>query len=150
MSKDIYEISRDDKIKFLNSYRRAKIDEYNYLAEADDIASARLFRGNAMTGMPSSHGANHDISDVIERLIDEQWNKYMELRLQSIEKSCEVKNAINLLEDPEERKVLIHKYILLKHNFKPKTWEEISQEIGYCRTAVIKYHNSALEKITII
>ncbi len=143
-------ITKDDKVKFLESYRLARIDEYNYLCEADDIASARLFRCSALTGMPSAHGFKHDISDTIERDIDNQWNKYMKLREQSIKKSCKVKDSINLLDDPEEKMILINKYILLKQNLKPKTWEEVAAETGYCRTTVIKHHNAALKKLIIL
>lgn len=143
-------ITKDDKIKFLESYRLARIDEYNYLCEADDIASARLFRCSALSGMPSAHGVKHDISDTIERDIDNQWNKYMKLREQSIKKSCRVKDSINLLEDPEEKRILIHKYVLLKQNLKAKTWEEVASETGYCRTTVIEHHNAALKKLIIL
>lgn len=133
--------------RYLESYRLARIEEYNYLLEADDIASAKLFKNNTITGMPSAHGRAGDVSDTLERAIDEQWDRYMHLRSVSIMKSVRVKDVINELDDPEDRKIVLHKYILLKQNLKPKTWEEVAHETGYSRTTVLERSHRAFDEI---
>ena len=133
--------------KYLESYRLARIEEYNYLVEADDIASAKLFRNNVITGMPVARGKVNDVSDTLERTIDEQWERYMHLRSVSIRESIRVKAIINELDNPEDRKIVLHKYILLKQNLKPKTWEEVAEETGYSRTTVLERGSRALTEI---
>jgi biotin operon repressor len=43
--------------------------------------------------------------------------------------------------------IMLHKYILLKQNLKPKTWEEVSEEIGYSRTSVIEHAKKGIRDI---
>ncbi len=135
------------KKEFLLTYRKSKMEEELYLQEAEAVLGCKIFRSNALTGMPASHNQT-DLSN-LSVTVEEMYQKYMGLRYESAMAAAKVFEAINALPDVVERKVLIERYIKYHSNYKLKNWEEISEIMGYSRSRIIDYHLTALKKLHI-
>jgi len=71
----------------------------------------------------------------LEHIYFDKWNE-------NITKRIDIVRAINSLDDPTERTLMLYRYI------KGLTWENVCRKINYSWVQTHKIHNRALDKLT--
>lgn len=96
-----------------------------------------------MGGMGGS--ASHADKDLSDNVAHKEMIKkrYLKKRYQKLKILTEIKNAIERLDDPDEKNVLVHRYILLKR------WDDICLDLDISWRQIHRIHSQALEHFDI-
>lgn len=92
--------------------------------------------------MPKAHNSEHDLSDLIVK-VEEQRTRFYDSLSRCIAKRAEIRQCIDQLENPYERRVLILRYIY------GQKWAAIAIDIGYEERHVYRIHGSALASLSV-
>lgn len=141
-------VEDEDKIEFLEGYRRAKIDEQNYKIESEALINCRIISSSKITGMPKARNGKKDLSQ-LEEFIEERRQEYIGHRYVATVRAAEIIDCINRLDDEFERKILLLRYIQLDSKNRLRGWNYIADKTGYGRSALHQYYRSALEHLQI-
>lgn len=141
-------VTDEDKIEFLEGYRRAKIDEENYKIESEALINCRIISSSKITGMPKARNGKKDLSQ-LEEFIEERRQEYIGHRYVATVRAAEIVDCINRLDDELERKILLLRYIHLDNKNRLRGWNYIADRTGYSRAALYQYYRSALEHLRI-
>ena len=127
----------EKKKEFLNSYLRAKQDVLRLEEQLEELRESKMSLSMANDGMP--HGSSkRDLSDYAAK-VDELERKITAKRYQRIQTFQNVQNAIEDMEDSQEKLLLTYRYI------KGMKWEEIAVQMNYSWQHTHKIHANALQ-----
>ncbi|MBO6143593.1 MAG: hypothetical protein J6O72_09485 [Lachnospira sp.] len=141
-------VEDEDKIEFLEGYRRAKLREENYKLESEALINCRLISSSKITGMPKAHNNKKDLSQ-LQEFIEKRSQEYIGYRYTAAMRAAEIMEYINRLDDELEKKILLLRYIQLDSKNRLRDWNYIADKIGYSRAALHKYYKNALEHLQI-
>ena len=141
-------VEDEDKIEFLEGYRRAKIDEENYKIESEALINCRIISSSKITGMPKARNGKKDLSQ-LEEFIEERKQEYIGHRYFATVRAAEIIDCINKLNNELERKILLLRYIQLDSKNRLRGWNYIADKTGYSRAALHQHYKSALEHLQI-
>lgn len=133
-------MSNDEKIAWLNRYRRARLQEKR-LRDAIRAERARCESTSAaLTGMP--HGAAE--ADKLGRGVSMLLDYQQELAAQLVESERvrrEIEEAINALPDPMQRDALTGHYV------DALEWWKVANRMYISERHVLRLHRKALENL---
>lgn len=95
--------------------------------------------------MPTSHDANHDLSDYaakLDELTDLLINKYQ--KCVGIEIDIEMRLDRMAPEHQLYREILRHRYLTITDKGRLNTWEAVADRVGYTERRVKSLHGIAL------
>ena len=129
----------EKKKEFLNSYLRAKQDVLRLEEQLEELRESKMSLSMANDGMP--HGSSKtDLSDYAAK-VDELERKITAKRYQRIQTFQNVQNAIEDMEDSQEKLLLTYRYI------KGLKWEEIAVRMNYSWRNIHYLHGTALQHL---
>ena len=124
----------------LRSYRRIETEIRQLEGTIRELnASAYSPRIPKLTGQPGMPTLN--VESVQERIITEIMDlraRYEERVLELIEQRKRIEEAIDGLEDPDQRTILRYRYI------DGKSWKRTAQLVHYSKETVLRKHGKAL------
>lgn len=132
----------EKKKEYLQRYGKAKKDlEREELLYKEAVLS--FYPSCSIGGMGGSAG--HEDKDLSDKIVHEEMIKkrYLKKRYQKLKILTEIKNAIERLDDPDEKNVLVHRYILLKR------WDDICLDLDISWRQIHRIHSQALEHFDI-
>lgn len=139
----MFDAEIEKKKAYLKEYRKARIDEQNYLLEIEAIYSCRVMPKQIVTGMPGGHTIS-DLSDIYV-LTEEKWQEYIKLRSHAAKRAADIMDCINQMQDATQKSALLKRYIQLDNKLNYKSWEKIADELGYSASRIFEIYNAALQ-----
>lgn len=134
--------TNEEKKEYLWRYSEAKKDlEREELLYKEAVLS---FYPSYSIGGDGGSGT-HEAKDLSDRIVREEMIKkrYLKKRYLKLKILTEIKDAIERLDDPDEKNVLVYRYILLKK------WDVICQELDISWKQIHRVHSRALEHFEI-
>lgn len=141
------EPSFEDKIEFLEGYRKAKADEENFKIESEALLNCKIIPSQFLTGMPKAQN-QADLSK-LQILIEEKAQEYITKRYKAAGIAARISDCINRLENETEKTVLLLRYIKLDKNNRLNDWNYIADKMGYSRAMLYKHFKSAVNNLQI-
>lgn len=134
--------ANEEKKAYLWQYSEAKKD-----MEREEL----LYREAMVAFYPSysiggeGGGGSHEHKDLSDRIIREETirKRYLKKRYLRLKILTEIKDAIERLDNSDEKNVLVYRYILLKK------WDEICLELDISWKQIHRIHSRALEHFEI-
>ena len=122
----------EDKRKYLESFAYLDLQVEELLCEKKKW----LNRALELKGEDSKHDTTASLKkvDALERQIDRTIDKIIDQRDTII-------NAIERLETQTLKTILFEKYI------RAKTFESISEDMGYCERQILRLHKKAIDQL---
>jgi len=133
-------IESELKKEYLRGYERARRQMQRHEERMRELRLNRLPSGINMDGMPHAHN-NSDLSSYAA-LLDQEERRYMKARYKRIQKCKEITDKIELMEDDDEKDVLMYRYIRLMK------WEDICVKMNISWKQVHRIHARALNNFT--
>lgn len=131
----------EKKKEYLNGYREAKRREKRILEQIQRLRLDKMFPCLQNDDMPHGHNQS-DLSDYAVKM-DELIEELGKERLQAVKQYDEIYKTISILENENEREVMVRRYI------NGDKWEEIAVKMNYGYRHIHKIHGSALINIKI-
>lgn len=131
----------EKKKEYLNGYREAKRREKRILEQIQRLRLDKMFPCLQNDDMPHGHNQS-DLSDYAVKM-DELIEELGKERLQAVKQYDEIYKTISMLENKNEREVMVRRYI------NGDKWEEIAVKMNYGYRHIHKIHGSALINIKI-
>ena len=144
-------MTSQEKKRWLRRYREHDVEIKQIDIQIDDLVSEiDVLRSMAektttsLTGMPTGKGGKSredtydkmiDLSAEIDGKVDLFVNKKREVYA----KRKEIENALNKMDDPVLKQLLIERYV------NGKTFEQIAVDMAYCIRQIWRLHGTALE-----
>lgn len=125
------------KKEYLRGYERAQRQMQRHEERMRELRLNRLPSGINMDGMPHAHNQS-DLSSYAV-LMEQEEEKYIQARYQRIQKCKEITDKIELMENENEKDVLVYRYIRLMK------WEDICVKMERSWQHVHRIHAKALE-----
>ena len=135
-------MSNEHKKEYLRGYQRAKYDLKRAEEDLEEYKTHILYPSTLFDSMPKGSGGKGDLSRYMGKL-EELKKKYLKRRYKAVQKAKEIKDCIDRLEHPEEREVLVLRYI------EGRKWELLAEEMDEHLTQVHRFHGRALQKLKI-
>lgn len=127
----------EKKKKFLNSYPRARREVARLEAQLEELRTNKMSLKMVNDGMPKGSGTS-DLSAYAARM-DELERSLTEKRYVRIQEFVKVQDAIEEMEDDQEKLLLTYRYL------RGMTWERVAEEMNYSWQHVHKIHARALQ-----
>lgn len=127
----------EKKKKFLNSYPRARREVARLEAQLEELRTNKMSLKVVNDGMPKGSGTS-DLSAYAARM-DELERSLTEKRYVRIQEFVKVQDAIEEMEDDQEKLLLTYRYL------RGMTWERVAEEMNYSWQHVHKIHARALQ-----
>lgn len=130
----------DEKIAFLRCYRDAQRTMRRLLEELQQLQAEATSVSQALSGMPSGGGDGQAIPRAVERIADAESRLASAYGTALAERS-RVKDAIDTVEDPLRRDILMRRYIL------GQPWERIAAENNLTLRRVLQLHHKTVDSL---
>ena len=128
----------EQKKEFLNSYQNAKRAERRIELQIEELKQSKISPGSvAGDGMPRAH-VQSDLSEYAARL-DELEEKLRATRKRKLAELRKVQQAIERMDDEEEKDVLTYKYI------RGNDWKSIASAMNCSARKVFYIYRRALQ-----
>lgn len=127
----------EKKKEYLKRYEKAMRQLKRHEERINEIRGSAVNISVISDGMPHSHNKS-DLSSYAVQL-DREERKYLKARYQRLIICNEIFHKIELLENEDEKDVLIYRYIKLLR------WEDIAVKMQYSWQHVHKIHSRALQ-----
>lgn len=131
-----YEENRKKK-EYLRGYEKAIRQMERSELKINEIRLNKMCPSVINDGMPHTH-SNNDLSSYAVLLAQEE-ERYIKYRYQRIKKCDEITRDIELLENEDEKDVLVYRYIKLMK------WEEICGKMKKTERQIYRIHSQALK-----
>lgn len=140
--KRIMQQENEEKKIYLQSYRIFKQKARRIEEQLSELRLDEMLPSLPVSDMPSTH--NHrDLSDYMVKY-DKLYSQLIKARKDTIERFAEVSERIELMENENEKTVLVYRYL---RNY---NWEKICVEMNYSWRQVHYIHGKALEHFRMI
>ena len=127
----------EKKKKFLNSYPKARRDVERLEEQLEELRANKMSLKVVNDGMPKGSGTS-DLSAYAARM-DELERSLIEKRYIRIQEFAKVQDAIEEMEDDQEKLLLTYRYL------RGMTWERVAEKMNYSWQHVHKIHARALQ-----
>ena len=131
---------RREKVRFLNAYRWALLQEQELLHQIEETRSRSAQLTQALSGMPGAAGEGSSLERAVESLIEIQQRLCRQVET-SCKARCQVEQAISTLADPRRRTILWLHYI------SGKTFEQIAVQMHYSYRQILREYSRAMDVI---
>lgn len=130
----------DEKKKYLRSYQDLRRDALSKQEMIDYIRTREMGHAISYKAVPGS--SQRDLSDFAAKL-DEACTDMEETIRKALERMTEIIQAINQMENAEEKELLRKRYII------GEEWEQIAVEMHMSWRTTFRRHGDALEHFEI-
>ena len=127
----------EKKKKFLNSYPKARRDVERLEEQLEELRANKMSLKVVNDGMPKGSGTS-DLSAYAARM-DELERSLTEKRYIRIQEFAKVQDAIEEMEDDQEKLLLTYRYL------RGMTWEKVMEKMNYSWTHIHRLHARALQ-----
>ena len=136
------QLTNKEKKEFLRRYQYLKRRELELAEEIEELRSQYTGHAIRYSDMPKAHNAEHDLSDYAAKL-DKLFERLKERKTDTIRAYYEIEDAIETVEDMQERELLRLRYL------RGMRWEAVAERIGYTERRMHQLHGLALEHLSI-
>lgn len=134
----------------INTIKRMKRQRDNINMQIEELRRINCTpTTQRITGMPTAHNNNKDLSDYVEKLDEferevQQLNTLMDKKRVQAAKTCTpIWKSIEEMEKEEYKDILSDHYVLRM------SWIDIAKKHGYSRAGIYKLRNKAIEAFNI-
>lgn len=127
----------EKKKEYLQSYKKYKQKAKRLEEQLEELRLGKMLPSLVVSDMPSTHNQK-DLSDYMVQY-DDLVSKIIKARKDAVTRFAEVQQAIELLEDENEKTVLTLRYL------RDWNWEKICVKMEYSWRQVHYIHSRALE-----
>lgn len=132
----------EQKKEYLRSYWNLKQEAFSKAELIEHIRSREMGKALAYSAVPISGSNQRDLSDFAVKM-DDAIQQMQEANRKAVERMKEIIQAIDDMDDVEERILLRKRYIFMEH------WEQIAVEMHLSWRSTFRKHGSALEHFEI-